>query len=69
MKLTRSAGRIGSDPDRYIGKTVTFTDHHGRMVTGTLQAATAPLGAAYATLTTDDRRVRAVFVNTPVAVN
>lgn len=66
MKQT-TAGKIADRLTKYVGKTVTFPDFHGRTITGTLDGATALTTAAYATLKVDGRE-RSVFRNTPVKV-
>jgi hypothetical protein len=63
-----TAGKIGDSNPKYIGKTVSFPDFHGRNVTGTLQDADAPTTAVYASLTVAGRTY-SVFRNTPVQVS
>jgi hypothetical protein len=63
-----TAGKIADNVGRYVGKTVTFPDFHGRTITGPLDDASSPATAVYATLKVGGRD-RGVFRNTPVKVS
>lgn len=65
--INTTAGKIGDNPAKYIGKAVEFPDFHGRTITGLLEAADAPSHGMYADLTVQGR-ARGVFRNTLVKV-
>lgn len=65
--LTLTAAQLGNASELHIGHTVEFHDFHGRVITGTLQAASNPPTAAYALIRVDDRE-RAVWKGSPVKV-